>query len=54
MKQSSNTRLTAHFTLGEFTRSSKATAIGLDNTPPGHYLPNLLALAYELEKYEPF
>lgn len=44
------TKLTAHFTLEELTRSDKANELGLDNTPPNSVLANLLSLAEMLER----
>lgn len=42
-------RLSAHFVLGEFTRSSTATKRGIDNTPSQAHLANLRELAATLE-----
>ena len=36
--------LTPHFSLGEFTRSSTASRLGVDNTPPPELLCNLWVL----------
>lgn len=43
-------RLTHHFTLAEFTRSSVAQARGIDNTPPPELLPRLVRTAEMLER----
>lgn len=43
------TRLTAHFTLEELT-TTRAVALGMDNTPPANVLPNLLYTAKGLEE----
>lgn len=43
-------RLTAHFSLSEFTKSQKAIELGLDNQPQGDELGNLVFLAHQLEK----
>lgn len=42
-------RLTAHFSLEEFTTSQQAIRLGLDNTPPEDVIDNLRALASYLE-----
>ena len=42
--------LTDHFTLDELTRSSTATRLGIDNTPPAEILPRLNVLAHGLEQ----
>ena len=42
--------LTPHFTLAEFTRSAKAQALGLDNTPTAKALANLQRTAQMLER----
>nr|WP_315540216.1 D-Ala-D-Ala carboxypeptidase family metallohydrolase [uncultured Comamonas sp.] len=43
-------QLTPHFSLSEFTRSAKATALGLDNTPTPMAQTNLLRTAQMLER----
>lgn len=43
-------KLSPHFTLEEFTRSSVAKALGIDNTPPPEILPRLVLLAEMLER----
>lgn len=43
-------QLTEHFTLHELTRSNKAQALGLDNTPSADTMPRLKALAELLER----
>lgn len=43
-------KLTHHFTLAEFTRSSVAQARGIDNTPPPEILPRLVRTAEMLER----
>jgi zinc D-Ala-D-Ala carboxypeptidase len=43
-------QLTTHFTLTELTRSAKAQALGLDNTPPQEIVPRLILLAEMLER----
>ena len=43
-------RLTPHFTFAELTRSAKADALGIDNTPPPELLPRLVLLAELLER----
>lgn len=43
-------KLTSHFTLAEFTRSNKATALGIDNNPPPEVLPRLIQTAEMLER----
>ena len=42
--------LTDHFTLEELTRSSTATRLGIDNTPPALIIPRLYVLANGLEQ----
>lgn len=42
-------KLTEHFTLEEFQRSTTATKYGIDNTVPQEYYENVLALAKLLE-----
>lgn len=37
-----HTKLTPHFTLNELIRSSRASELGIDNTPPEHVLKNLI------------
>lgn len=37
-----HTKLTPHFTLNELIRSSRASELGIDNTPPEHVLSNLI------------
>ncbi|MER2511499.1 MAG: D-Ala-D-Ala carboxypeptidase family metallohydrolase [Nitrosomonas ureae] len=39
-----HTKLTPHFTLNELIRSSRASELGIDNTPPEHVLSNLILL----------
>ncbi len=39
-----HTKLTQHFTLNELIRSSKASELGIDNTPPEPVLSNLIYL----------
>jgi zinc D-Ala-D-Ala carboxypeptidase len=43
-------KLSHHFTLAEFTRSSTAQRLGLDNTPPPELLPRLVRTAEMLER----
>lgn len=43
-------QLTAHFTLEEFTLSSTALALGIDNTPTPAHLKNLRILADRMEE----
>jgi zinc D-Ala-D-Ala carboxypeptidase len=43
-------KLSHHFTLAELTRSSVATARGIDNTPPPELLPRLVRTAEMLER----
>lgn len=43
-------KLTHHFTLAEFTRSAKAKALGIDNTPPPDIVPRLVRTAEMLER----
>lgn len=43
-------KLSHHFTLAEMTRSSVATARGIDNTPPPELLPRLVRTAEMLER----
>jgi len=43
-------QLTPNFTLAEFTRSAKAQALGLDNTPTAKALANLQHTAEMLER----
>lgn len=38
-------KLSENFTLHEFTRSNKATQLGIDNTPPEEIMPRLIELA---------
>ena len=40
----------ANFTVAEFTRSSKAEQLGIDNTPPLDVVPRLLATAHMLQR----
>lgn len=42
--------LTAHFTLAELTRSTKAELLGIDNTPPPELVPRLVMVAEMLER----
>lgn len=44
------TQLTPHFALSEFTRSAKAQALGINNTPPNELIPNLIRTAEMLER----
>ncbi|MBP7241981.1 D-Ala-D-Ala carboxypeptidase family metallohydrolase [Amaricoccus sp.] len=44
------TRLTPHFLLEEFTLSSKALSMGVKNTPTQEHLQNIQALAEQMEK----
>ncbi|PSJ15827.1 D-Ala-D-Ala carboxypeptidase family metallohydrolase [Nitrosomonas supralitoralis] len=39
-----HTKLTLHFTLNELIRSTSASELGIDNTPPEHVLKNLILL----------
>lgn len=43
-------KLSQHFTLEELTRSTVATARGIDNTPPPELLPRLVRTAEMLER----
>lgn len=43
-------KLTEHFTLDELTRSAKAQANGIDNTPPQELVPRLMLVAEMLER----
>lgn len=43
-------KLTEHFTLDELTRSAKAQAKGIDNTPPQELVPRLMLVAEMLER----
>lgn len=43
-------KLTEHFTLEELTRSSVASARGIDNTPPQEIVPRLVLVAEMLER----
>ena len=43
-------KLSPHFTLEELTRSAKAQALGIDNTPPPELLPRLVLVADMLER----
>lgn len=55
MNLSSNTRLSPHFTLGEFVRSETAEAQLIDNTPPDSAVIRLIALCcYTLEPLRSF
>ena len=40
--------LSEHFTLAEFEKSSTATALGIDNSVPPHYIPVLQQLCREV------
>ena len=40
--------LSEHFTLAEFEKSSTATALGIDNSVPPHYIPVLQQLCHEV------
>lgn len=42
--------LSAHFTLVDFTRSSKAKELGVDNQPPASYMGNLSRMAELMEE----
>ena len=42
--------LSEHFTLAEFTASSKARDLGIDNTPPDSLIPHLIKTAYGIEE----
>jgi len=44
------TQLTTHFSLEELTRSSIATRLGIDNTPPPNIVARLRTLAQGLEE----
>lgn len=44
------TRLSAHFTVAEFTRSDKAKALGIDNTPTVEAIQNMRRTAHLLER----
>jgi zinc D-Ala-D-Ala carboxypeptidase len=43
-------KLSTHFLLAEFVASAKATARGIDNTPPPELMPRLVLLAEMLER----
>lgn len=43
-------QLSPHFSLAEFTASSKAVQLGIDNTPPAHIVENLKRVAILLEE----
>lgn len=45
-----NAHWPANFTLGEFTRSNRAAALRIDNTPPVDVIPRLLATAHMLQR----
>lgn len=45
-----NKRLTAHFTINEFTKSNVAEKYNIDNSVDEQYYPNVVALAEMLEK----
>lgn len=42
--------LSPHFTLDEFTRSSTAQHLGIDNTPPDSLIHHLIKTAYGMEE----
>ena len=44
------TQLSPHFTLAELTASTKATQVGIDNTPPAEIIPRLVMVAEMLER----
>lgn len=47
-------KLSPHFTLAELTASTKATVLGIDNTPPEEIIPRLILLSEMLERVRAF
>ena len=43
-------QISPNFTLDEFTRSSTAQSLGIDNTPPDSLIPTLIKTAYAMEE----
>lgn len=43
-------QITKHFSLREMSRSATASRLGLNNTPPPEYMPNMLLVCERLEQ----